>query len=194
VPPTIRRRYLRLAPDERTQRRRIPVTTLARTIFDLAAETSVEGLEAAVREAEYRHRFRIESLANMAARHPGNRGVSTVKSCLHHAGRGPRGRARSKLETRFASLLARSDLPQPELNALLDLGDQKIEADCLWRAQRLIAELDGGKTHGTRAAFDLDRERDRRLQALGWRVVRITWRQLNEPAAVLTDLHRLLAG
>jgi very-short-patch-repair endonuclease len=91
-------------------------------------------------------------------------------------------------------LLARSDLPQPELNALLDLGDQKIEADCLWRAQRLIAELDGGKTHGTRAAFDLDRERDRRLQALGWRVVRITWRQLNEPAAVLTDLHRLLAG
>jgi len=80
----------------------------------------------------------------------------------------------------------------PKLNALLDLDGLKIEADCLWRTQRAIVELDGGKAHGTRVAFEADRERDRRLQAAGWRVIRVTWRQLENPAALLADLRDLL--
>jgi very-short-patch-repair endonuclease len=72
------------------------------------------------------------------------------------------------------------------------LGGLKIEADCLWSSQRLIVELDGGRAHRTRAAFESDRERDRHLQTAGWRVVRVTWRQLDEPQALLADLRRLL--
>jgi very-short-patch-repair endonuclease len=53
----------------------------------------------------------------------------------------------------------------------------------------------GHETHGTRAAFERDRERDRILQAHGWRVVRITWRQFHDdPGAIAADLLRLLAG
>jgi hypothetical protein len=177
-----------------TVRRRIPVTTLARTLFDIAAKCSQESLEAAIREAEYLHRFRLDCLAALRRRYPGRRGAAKIDACLDRLDHGPRGRTRSQLEVRFASLLARTNLPKPVLNAILDLDGIKIEADCLWRTQRVIVELDGGRSHGTRAAFEADRERDRRLQAAGWRVIRATWRQLNDPTPLLTDLHRLLAA
>lgn len=191
-PPAVRRHYLQLAVDEVTVRKGIPVTTLARTLFDVAAEISDEGLEAAIREAEYLHRFQLRGLECLLERHPGQRGTGTIKTCLHRLGRGPRGRIRSRLEVRFASFLARTDLPQPALNALLDIGGSKVEADCLWLDQRLIVELDGGQAHRTRVAFESDRERDRRLQVAGWRVIRLTWRQLDDTAPLLADLRRLL--
>lgn len=192
--PTIRRRRVSYTPDDLTVRRRIPVTTLARTLFDIAPELSLEAFEAVLREAEYLHRFRLEELEKLLQRYPGRRGATTIKRCLHHLGRGPRGRTRSRLEIRFAALLARTDLPKPDLNALLNLDGFKVEADCLWREQKLIVELDGGQAHRTRVAFESDRERDRRLQVAGWRVIRITWRQLDNPKAVLEDLHRILVA
>lgn len=190
----IRRHCARLAPDEVTSRRRIPVTTLSRTLLDIAAVLPVEGLEAAIREAEYLHRLRVRDLEELLNRHPGRRGATTLRTCFRRLGHGPRGRVRNKLEARFAALIARTDLPVPQLNALLELDGRFIEADCLWREQRLVVELDGGKAHRTRSAFESDRERDRRLQAAGWRVVRITWRQLSEPEAVVDDLRNLLAA
>lgn len=190
---TIRRHHVGYCPDELTVRRRIPVTTLARTVVDLAAGFRLEVFEAAVREAEYLHRFRLEELEHLLERYPARRGAATIKACLLSLGRGPRGRVRSRLEVRFAALLARTDLPRPSLNALLDLDGFKVEADCLWRKQRVIVELDGGKSHGTRVAFETDRERDRRLQAAGWRVIRVTWRQIDHPKPLIRDLRRILA-
>jgi very-short-patch-repair endonuclease len=100
---------------------------------------------------------------------------------------------RSELEDVFLTVLETHGLPRPEVNVDLRLGDRFIEADFLWREQRLIVEVDGHGTHGTRAAFERDRERDRILQAHGWRVVRITWRQLHDdPGAIGVDLLRLL--
>jgi very-short-patch-repair endonuclease len=191
--PWIRRRHIRLGADEMTQRRQIPVTTLARTIFDISAETSVEGLEGAIRQAEYLHRFRLCALERLLENRPARRGATTIKACLRRLGSGPRGRSRSRLETRFAAVIAKAALPQPQLNALLDVGGLKVEADCLWRKQRLIAELDGREVHRTGVAFEADRERDRRLRVAGWRVVRITWRQLNDPTDLIADLHLLLS-
>jgi very-short-patch-repair endonuclease len=80
---------------------------------------------------------------------------------------------------------------RPEINVWLP--DAGVEVDCLWRARRLIAELDSRKHHATTAAFERDRARDRTLQAAGWRVIRITWRQLHDhPEAVVSDLRELL--
>jgi very-short-patch-repair endonuclease len=65
--------------------------------------------------------------------------------------------------------------------------------DCAWPEARLIVELDGRTTHDTADAFEADRARDRRLEAAGWRVIRITWRQLRDTTAeVEADLRRLL--
>jgi very-short-patch-repair endonuclease len=125
-------------------------------------------------------------------RHPGRRGAAAIKASLTRLGLGPHGRIRSRLEERFVALLARSELPAPQLNASLDIDGLWVEADCLWPTQRVIVELDGNQAHGTRIAFESDRERDRRLQVAGWRVIRITWRQLDNPGAVLADLDALL--
>ena len=68
------------------------------------------------------------------------------------------------------------------------------EVDALWRAQRLIVEIDGFDAHGTRAAFERDRRRDAHLVAAGHRVIRITWRQLrDEPELTVARLAAALA-
>jgi very-short-patch-repair endonuclease len=53
-------------------------------------------------------------------------------------------------------------------------------------------ELDSYEFHRTRAAFEQDRARDRRLTAAGWRVARVTWRDLDEPGRLATELAALL--
>jgi hypothetical protein len=53
------------------------------------------------------------------------------------------GITRSELERRFLGLVTNARLPRPELNAPLHVGGRWIEVDCLWRAQRVAAELDG---------------------------------------------------
>jgi very-short-patch-repair endonuclease len=83
---------------------------------------------------------------------------------------------RSLLERRFLSLIDAHGLPRPRVNRSGDHG----ELDATWPEQRLVVECDGFAAHGTRRAFEEDRARDRALQVAGWRVVRITWRQLTE--------------
>lgn len=64
-----------------------------------------------------------------------------------------RGITRSRLEERFATLLADSDLPPPQLNASLAMRGRFFEVDCLWRKQRVIVELDGMQGPRDRSCF-----------------------------------------
>lgn len=85
-------------------------------------------------------------------------------------------------------------LPRPRLNADLAVDGRFFSVDCLWQRERLIVELDGRAVHATRQAFESDRERDRLLLADGWRVMRVTWRQLrSQGSAVAADLWKALA-
>jgi very-short-patch-repair endonuclease len=82
-------------------------------------------------------------------------------------------------------------LPRPCVNAIVG----GFEVDFSWPGQRLIVETDSHRFHGTRAAFERDRERDALLTALGWRVVRITHRRLaRRPREVAELLERLLSA
>jgi very-short-patch-repair endonuclease len=97
--------------------------------------------------------------------------------------------SRSELERLFLSLCRRHHLPQPEVNVRV----AEYEVDFLWRDRRLIAETDGFRYHGDRSAFERDRARDARLQALGYRVLRFTYRQLSDDrSAVVAALQDLL--
>jgi very-short-patch-repair endonuclease len=70
-----------------------------------------------------------------------------------------------------------------------------LEVDALWPDQRLIVEVDGWQFHKTRAAFERDRARDAALLVAGYRVVRVTYRQLrDQPEAVADTVRRLLAA
>ncbi len=101
------------------------------------------------------------------------------------------GVTRRELEERFQAFLLNAAFPVPTTNTLIE----GFEVDCAWRGERLIVELDGRATHDTRHAFETDRIRDRTLSAQGWRVIRITWRQLHDqPAEVEADLRKLLCG
>ena len=65
---------------------------------------------------------------------------------------------------------------------------EDYECDAVWRDARLIVELDGYATHGTRRAFEQDRARDRKLAARGWRTLRVTKRQLDDPGELRAEL------
>ena len=66
--------------------------------------------------------------------------------------------------------------------------DGEIEVDFAWPASRLVIELDSWQYHRTRAAFEADRRRDRRLTAAGWTVLRVTWEDLREPGRLAAEL------
>ena len=87
-------------------------------------------------------------------------------------------------------LCRRNDIEEPRVNEVIET----YEVDFSWHRQRLIVETDGWQSHGTRRAFEGDRLRDAELTAAGWRVVRITWRRIeDDPEAVAAQLKRLLA-
>lgn len=99
---------------------------------------------------------------------------------------------RSDLEDRFLGFLDAQGLPGPAVNTGVRVQGRWFECDCVWHAARLIVELDGRETHMTTAAFERDRARDRALAAAGWRVVRVTWRQLVQQAPLLASELRTL--
>lgn len=181
-----------LRPDEVRCVDGIPVTSPPRTAFDIAASSTPGELERALNEMEVSGVTDELSIPDLLERYPRKRGAARLRALLADEA-AVRGVPRKVLEERFAFLLDGTDLPRPRRNADVAASGRLFEADCLWAEQRVIVELDGRATHGTRRAFERDRERDRLLQVDGWRVVRITWRQLRDDApAVLADLHRLL--
>jgi len=191
--PKIEARRGRLRADEVTREDGIPVTTVSRTLFDLAAVVNRRQLERALREAEIRRLGDPTSLATLIDRHPNRRGTAVLRSILA-SGRLGQNLTRSELEECFLAFVDRAGLSRPKANAYVEIAGRLIECDCLWHTERLIVELDGYATHAPRTSFEADRARDRALQVAGWRVVRITWRQLHaEPARVARDLRALLA-
>ena len=172
-----------LPHDERTVHEGIPVTTPARTLLDLAGVINRQALDRALNEAEIQ---RLPSPATLLDRYPRNRGTKTLRTLLLTSRRSTP--TRSELEDRFLTFIDDHCLPTPETNTIIE----GYEVDATWRDARLIVELDGFATHGTRRAFERDRERDRRLQAAGWRVIRLTWRQLAEPGDLAEQLTTLL--
>jgi very-short-patch-repair endonuclease len=189
--PGIRLHQLPLPPDEVTMVRSVPVTTVPRTIFDLAAVVPRAQVERAMHEADLRRLGDCLSLPDLLDRYPMRRGAATIRAILKDGAM----HTRSELEARFRSFLARKRLPRPEVNVPLFVGARWIECDFLWRDARVIVELDGRIAHDTARAFERDRTRDRALTARGGRMIRVTWRQLHgEPEALVYDLRTLLSA
>jgi len=146
-------------------RRRIPVTTVARTLEDLRRSALRPSLvRRAIRQAE----FLGMDLGDIETDH-----------------------TRSDLERDFLRLCRRHRLPRPEVN--VPIGSMTV--DFLWRRRQLVVETDSYVTHGGSIAFEDDRARDLELRRLGFVVHRFSERQLElEPAAVAADVARALRG
>jgi hypothetical protein len=189
----IRRHHCTLPQDEVTVCEGIRVTIVPRTILDLAASSSTDRVENAIRQAEYHRLYDRLSLADMINRYPGQRGVRRVRVALARIEALPAGRTRSRLEERFLPFLRRYGLPRPRLNDWIMVEEERFQVDCHWFGTGQVVELDSWEAHGTRSAFRDDRTRDRILRTAGYDVTRIAWAQLDdEPEAVAADLRKLL--
>jgi hypothetical protein len=164
----------------------LPLTTVAQTLIDFASEAPPGRLKRVLAEADYRRLLDAVALQRLAGR--GRPGSGALRQALE-AHRPDLARTRSELEQRFVELCIRGHIPPPELNVTV----RGLMVDALWRDQRLIVELDGRAAHGTQAQLARDHERDLRLRAAGFRVLRYSWRQVTRaPALVLADLRREL--
>jgi very-short-patch-repair endonuclease/predicted transcriptional regulator of viral defense system len=151
----------------------LPVTTVARTLADLAQVLTPHQLERACHRAEVLRQLDAAAIEEMLKRLPGRPSRSLRRALASLAAADP-DTTRSELEERFLALVADAELPRPRVNATV----AGHEVDFLWRASRVIAETDGAAAHLTPTAFDEDRSRDAELQIAGFRVVRFTWRQV----------------
>lgn len=181
---TIRRG--RLAPPDCGIHRGIPITTVARTLTDLAADLALDDLARACHEAGVRHRTTPAQIAAVLARRPRMPGAPKLRLVV-------RGDARvtlSALERRFAELLGEHGLPLPRMNR--PAGAYHV--DCRWPERRLIIELDSYRFHHSRHSWEQDRRRERDARARGDDFRRYTWADVvEEPRQMLAELRRLLA-
>ena len=120
-----------------------------------------------------------DEIAELLERSRGRTGVTALRDALAH--RETPSLTRSAAEERMLALVRSARLPHPVTNARLG----PYEVDFLWPDRKLVVEVDGFAFHSTRAAFERDRGRDAELQALGYRVMRITWHRLVEESGVV---------
>jgi hypothetical protein len=167
-----------------TQPDGLPVTTVTRTLLDLALILDAHRLERLCHRAE-ELRLGVDPVA------PGRRGARRLREALATVRPAAPDITRSELEERFLALVARNGLPRPLVNARVD----GREVDFFWPAAGVIVETDGAATHLTARAFEADRARDAELGAAGYRVIRFTWRQIcDRPRWVARTLGEILTA
>jgi hypothetical protein len=165
----------------------IPVTTLPRTLLDLAEVAPKDHVVKALTEAERQQIIDLTALNELLARSPGRRGLKPLREILADAVIEPK--TREEFEHRFAQFCHEAGLPRPNVNTEVE----GYEVDVLWPGSKLIVELDSWAFHRHRKAFEDDRERDIVLALAEYRPIRVTWRQLTrEPGKLAARLKDLL--
>jgi very-short-patch-repair endonuclease len=183
--PGVRRHRVKTLPKQDvTKVRGFKVTSIARTICDLAATESPGATEQAFQEALYREIVTDKALRAVLDREPRRRGAAVIRALLENPSL-----TRSERERRLLKLIAAAQLPEPLTNVPL----HGYKADMYWPSHALVVEFDGWHAHGHRHAFESNRKRDQIMVANGIRVLRVTDRHLeHEPIAVVTRIAQAL--
>jgi very-short-patch-repair endonuclease len=165
----------------------IPIIAPALALMEFATVATDDQLERAISEAYALKLVSEPELRAVIGRHPFQAGVAALRAELDRAG-GPMWTA-SKAERLMKELLRKAGLPMPQTRERV-AGHM---ADFLWRQFQLIVEVDGYQYHGHRYAFERDRRRDQAHISVGYRVIRFTWRQLNDdPLHVIAVIARAI--
>jgi hypothetical protein len=151
---------------DRARRDGIPVTSVPRTLIDLAGVVDAKALRRAVEEADRLGLLRLEALNNACATANGRRGIGEL----------------SPLEDRFLDFCREHGIPLPEMN--VTLAGWRVDAH--WPRARLVVELDSWEFHAGRGQFDRDRRKGLALQDAGYVLVRLSAPQLEGAAAAGT--------
>ena len=174
----------------------IATTSVARTIFDLAAVVHPLRVERALDSCLSAGMVGVEAVRAVTVEvgRRGRRGTALMRRLLEERGVGFVAPA-SELERRFLELLVEAGLPAPERQ--VNLGDEESWAgrvDFVYPAMRLVVEVDGRGWHDAQVDLEADQRRDQQLTAAGWRVIRVRRSQLaKRPAELIDVLRRLLS-
>jgi very-short-patch-repair endonuclease len=169
-------RVARLPDDETAAVEGVPVTSVPRTLVDLACRLGRRDLEQAVARAERERLVKLDDVRAIADRYPHGRGVPGLRAILDHTSEPAF--TESEMEELFLALRREvaSEIPEPRVNA--SAGPFRL--DFYWPEFRLAVETDGYRYHAVRPRFEGDRQRTARLAAMGIQVIPVTWRQLTE--------------
>ncbi len=182
----VRRARAGTDPRDRILWRGIPITSVPRTLVDLAAELTTAAVARACHEAGVRHGTTPAEVESVLARRPNSTGAAELRRIL----RGDIRVTLSVLEARFLARLREAGLALPQTNRLA--GGRRV--DCRWPGQRLTVELDGYRYHGSRHAWEEDRRREREARARGDEFRRYTYGDvLESPRLMLAELRSLLS-
>jgi Protein of unknown function (DUF559) len=165
---------------DRAARAGIPVTSIPRTLLDLATTLSSTQLSKAFEEADRSGLLERTAVLQVLGGSAGHHGAGRLAT-LAPEWLAPSEGARTELERRFLRLCVQAGLPEPAMNVTL-CG---FEVDALWPRARLVVELDSYGFHTHRQAFERDRARDAALQLAGYRVIRVTWRRIDRAPRAL---------
>ncbi len=161
-----------LAKAERARYERIPVTSVPRTLFDLAAPGSGWDLASAVDRAKRRGKLDLVAIDELLARRRGEAGTVALREAVDLYRAPVSDRAKSELL--FLALVRKAGLPTPALNVWVE----SFEIDAWWERERFAIEVDGWESHGTRRAFEQDRVRIEDLRLSGIDVIQVTARRI----------------
>ena len=158
----------------------IPVTNPSRTLLDIAGRVEPTVLETMVDDAITR---RLTTPAALewelcTSGGQGRFGSRAFRAALAHLSEG---HCESPLESKILRVLLKAGLPPPKRQFEIAVDGDVVRVDFAYPAAKLAIEVDGFQHHSSREAFDADRRRDSRLRGIGWQVLRVSDRMLEEP-------------
>ena len=165
----------------------IRLTTVPRTLCDIAADRRLSDLARACHEAGVRYRTTPRHVEAVLARRPNTPGAANLRLVM----RGDEPVVLSALEGAFLDLLERERLPLPITNK--PIGTKRV--DCRWPDHRLTAEIDSYRFHNSRYAWEQDRRREREARGRGDEYRRYTYGDVLEDSSyMLRELRGLIGG
>ena len=184
-----------LAPIDHDVCHGVPVTSVARTMIDLATVVSESSLEYAIHRAEARRMLTPADLHEILARLPRKKGTAPVRAIVGAPHHDLDARTRGPWERRFLAVCRAHEIPEPRVNEwiALDIPAGGLEVDFSWPLRALVVEVDEEASHRTLRARRNDPERDRALRAAGWRVVRIAQDEFSRTALIAQKVRGALA-
>lgn len=177
-----------------TEARGLRMTTMPRTVIDVASLMKEEALDIALDSAIRRGMPRDTFLARFVdlsrARPPG----AALLRRLIEERETEQGLPGSAFERRLLRLIRKQGLPLPVSQYPVSTDTMRAFIDFAYPEFGIAIEADGYRWHGGRAAFERDRDRSSELASWGWRILQVTWLQLKyDPGRVAARIRRALS-
>jgi predicted transcriptional regulator of viral defense system len=167
---------------------RVPITSVERTLADLAARRQPEQLLEAVEQAYTLRQLDLAMMHRVLDRNANHSGIGALRAIFEDFSEAPA--TRSVLERRMLHVVDAADLPTPLLNVIV----AGLQVDMFWPGWRLVVELDSRRFHDNPWALERDRRRDTILRTARCEILRVTHRRLTRvPDGVVADIRALAA-